>query len=205
MRKEDLQVVALTSGKFLLSFFDIAVTPFFSASSRYRKSMKKFAEESGYQKSQINDRIQYLKRIKCIRICTEGKDKYLELLPKGVKKLEKIIINNLSIPRTDTWDKKWRVVIFDVPEKNEYARDFFRLKIVELGFMQIQKSVYVYPFPCTDEVTFIVRKLGLEKYVTIMISEIIQGEEEIIYQFRQKEILLANDLNSARLLKEKNK
>lgn len=194
MRKEDLEIVGLTSEKFLLSFFDVAVAPFFNASRIYRKSMHRYAEESGYEKTQINDRIQYLKRIKCVRVCTEGKDKYLELLPKGIKRLEKIVLNNLSIARPKTWDKKWRVVIFDVPEIHEYARDSFRLKLVEMGFMQIQKSVYVYPFPCTDEITYISRKLKLEKYITIMISEIIQGEENIIEQFMEKNVLLKIDL-----------
>lgn len=194
MRKEDWEIAGLTSEKFLISFFDIVVAPFFTASPIYRQSMKKLDEESGYDKSIANERIKYLKRIKCVRVCVEGKEKYLELLPKGIKKLEKIVIDNIAITRPHKWDQKWRVAIFDVPEKQSYSRDSFRRKLLEMGFIQIQKSVYIYPFPCTDEISYLSQKLGLESYVTIMISEIIQGEEEMIDQFMQKDVLHKDDL-----------
>lgn len=194
MRKEDLEIVTLTSEKFLISFFDIVVAPFFTTSPIYRKSMNNYSENSGYSKDEINERIQYLKRIKCVRVFTEGKEKYIELLPKGIKHLDKAVFDALIIKKSKTWDKKWRVVIFDVPEKYRYERDTFRLKLQELGFIQIQKSVYVYPHPCTDEISYLSQRLGLEKYVTIMISEIIQGEEDIIDQFIQKGTLDKKDL-----------
>lgn len=195
MRKENFEIAVLTTEKFLISFYDIVIAPFFIASPVYRKSMTNYAEESGNDKAQINERIQYLKRIKCVRICVEGKEKYLELLPRGIKRLEKIVLDNLSITKPDNWDKKWRVVIFDVPEKKHYERDSFRLKLKEMGFIQVQKSVYVFPFPCTDEITYLSQKLNLIKYVTIMISEIIQGEEGIIDRFVQQNILSKKHLS----------
>lgn len=43
------------------------------------------------------------------------------------------------------WDKKWRVVIFDIEEKEKRTRNALRQKLVSLGFGELQKSVYVTP------------------------------------------------------------
>lgn len=47
------------------------------------------------------------------------------------------------------WDKKWRLVIFDIPEKQRSLRENFRRKLKELGFGMVQKSVWVSPHDIT--------------------------------------------------------
>ncbi len=43
------------------------------------------------------------------------------------------------------WDKKWRVVIFDISELNRRVRDGLRHKLRELGFGMLQESVWITP------------------------------------------------------------
>ena len=198
MRKENFEVAALTAGKFLLSFFDVAVAPFFVASVSYKKSLHNYYLESGIEKAEMDAKIRYLKKMKYVRAFTEGKEKYLELLPDGVKRLEKLAWKNIKINQTPDWDHKMRVVIFDVPEKLHYPRDVFRRKLFEMNFIQIQKSVYVFPFPCTAEISYLSQSLGIEQFVTIMVSDIIQGEEEILQSFLDLEILSPKDLQTKR-------
>lgn len=50
---------------------------------------------------------------------------------------------------------KWRLVVFDVPEKHKKAREALRRKLKNLCFFRLQDSVWVTPFPCEDEVRFI--------------------------------------------------
>ena len=116
------------------------------------------------------------------------------MTPKGIKHSNILKINTLIIKRIAKWDQKWRVVIFDVPEKLHYNRDLFRDSLKRMGFIQIQKSVYAYPFECTKEITFLSEILNIKKYVTTMISEIIQGEDRIIEYFLKENILQSNDL-----------
>lgn len=42
----------------------------------------------------------------------------------------------------EPWDGKWRVVIWDIPEKRRMARDLLRYKLKQLGFSQLQKSIW---------------------------------------------------------------
>jgi phenylacetic acid degradation operon negative regulatory protein len=44
------------------------------------------------------------------------------------------------------WDGIWRIVFFDIPEKQRHKRDYFRSIIKMIGFKQFQKSIWVYPY-----------------------------------------------------------
>ena len=65
----------------------------------------------------------------------------------------------------EKWDGKWRFVIFDIPEKLISGRDALRQKIKKLGFYELQKSVFIFPYKCADELEFIIEFYGIKKYV----------------------------------------
>lgn len=69
-----------------------------------------------------------------------------------------------------TWDKKWRVLIFDIPEKYHWKRDSLRNKIKKLGFGMVQQSVWISPHPFEEDVIDYVKNLGMGEYVLLFIS-----------------------------------
>ena len=90
------------------------------------------------------------------------------LTERGEKYALRYKIDELSIPVPLRWDKKWRVVIFDIPEKHKRAREALRDKIRELGFLHLQKSVWIYPYPCKDILDFIVEVFEIRSYVNYL-------------------------------------
>ena len=48
------------------------------------------------------------------------------------------------------WDGKWRMILFDIPEKKRKYRDYLRELIKFLDFKELQKSVWVSPYPIPD-------------------------------------------------------
>lgn len=46
----------------------------------------------------------------------------------------------------NNWDKKIRIVIFDIQELNRVKRNQFRRILKQLGFVMLQKSVWLTPF-----------------------------------------------------------
>lgn len=69
---------------------------------------------------------------------------YLQVTREGRSKITgKFPLLTLQRQR---WDRKWRIVIFDIEEEQRSIRDSFRLKLKELGFGQLQKSVWLTPF-----------------------------------------------------------
>lgn len=194
MGKYTKQIIKMTAQEMLLSIIDLA-TPFFAASSIYRVSANNYIQQRSIEKSNFSERIKYLKKRGLIETFVEGKDKYIEITPKGIDRATKLHDLHPVIDRMGTWDKKWRIVIFDIPEKYRNARDSFRNKLIEMGFIQVQDSVYLHPFECSEIIRRQAEILLIEKYVLLSISEIIQGEEKIIEKFIEKKVLLESDLN----------
>lgn len=80
------------------------------------------------------------------------------------------------------WDGWWRIVIFDVAEKQREVRDSLRSKLVELGFGQWQKSVYVSPHDVAEDVAEFLKSLNLTKQASVFVARELGlegGEEKI--------------------------
>jgi len=193
MQKENKEIIKLTANQVLLTLFDLAL-PFFEASRIYRISAKKMKKQIEYERSDFKERIKYLRRQGLIRNLIEGKEKYFEITTEGIDKAKNVSLNRITIKHKERWDRKWRVVIFDIPEKHRTARDILRTKLLALGFETVQESVYVYPFECSEEIAMLSYLLGEENNILVMISEIIQGENFLIENFYKKGILKISDL-----------
>lgn len=77
----------------------------------------------------------------------------IRLTEQGKKIIKEMQYEDMKIEKPNKWDKKWRIIIFDIPEgQRRIARDALRNKLKKLGFYLIQKSVWVYPYPCEKEI-----------------------------------------------------
>lgn len=74
----------------------------------------------------------------------------------------------LAIEQPKKWDKWWRLVIFDVPEKHRVARDFLREKLRQLNFLPIQRSAWILPWPCENEMRLIRERYGFDDTIAIL-------------------------------------
>lgn len=84
---------------------------------------------------------------------------------KGASKVKLLNLDQLSVKKPSQWDGKWRIVFFDVPEKERQARNALREKLRDLGFYEMQKSIFVFPYECQDEINFIVSIFNIKPYV----------------------------------------
>ena len=140
----------------------------------------------------LRGQIYYLKKRGLIKKVVEGKEKYFELTTKGFKQIAWNRIDQINYP--DKWDKYFRVVMFDIPKEKNTTRDIIRRKLEKIGFIQMQKSVFVYPFECKKEIDTLCYYCSAEKYLKYMIANIIEGEKEIIEKFIAKGVLDLEDL-----------
>lgn len=69
------------------------------------------------------------------------------------------------------WDKKWRIVAFDIPETHSLTRNLFRRRLKELGFKQLQKSIWISKAGCTELIRKYVKDLGISKWVSVLEAE----------------------------------
>lgn len=98
-----------------------------------------------------------------------NKDEY-KLTSKGIKR-----INFQKFHRFNFENKKkdgfWRVVIFDISEKQKTKRELLRQKLKEFDFYMVQKSVFVSPYRCEKEIQVLCNILGLDNEVCVITAK----------------------------------
>jgi DNA-binding transcriptional regulator PaaX len=112
-------------------------------------------------------------------------DRYARITPLGERKLayeQKKAA--LQVQKKKRWDKKWRVIIFDIPEFRRGTRDKLRLTMRRCGFYRLQDSVWLYPFDCEDFIALLKADLKLGNAVIYMIVDTIENDKRIRAYFR---------------------
>jgi len=105
-----------------------------------------------YPKRKVSDAFSRLKRDGFIEIEKKNHQIYISLTPEGRKRAGIFQIDKLKIKKPKRWDKKWRLLMFDIPQERKISREALRGKLKELGFLLFQKSVWIHPFDCRAEV-----------------------------------------------------
>lgn len=112
----------------------------------------------------------------------EGK-KYLRLTSTGQKAVAfeqaKIALKN----QKKKWDGRWRMIVFDVPERRRRTRNRLRAVMLEIGFVRLQDSVWVYPYDCEDFVALLKAELKIGKDVLYAIVDTIEQDKGLRQQF----------------------
>ena len=152
----------------------------------YFRILKGIAKEWEWiNQRQLRESIQNLYRSHLIDY-EENNDGTTSLLltSQGKQKALRFKLDNIKVSRPSRWDGLWRVVIFDIPESKKKARDSFSLKIKQLGLHPLQKSVFICPFECRDEVDFLIEMFDLRSYVRFLVVKDIDTESDLKRIFR---------------------
>lgn len=93
--------------------------------------------------------------------------------PRGFRSLQEII----PVARLrQRWDGRFRVVVFDVAEKQKKDREFVRGKLKSLGFVMLQESVWVSPFAVEKSLVSYFEQFRIAGEVLVLRAEILAGD-----------------------------
>lgn len=104
-----------------------------------------------------------LERRGLIKITGEGKKRKIHLTTQGEGLIDALYAGAYVIPLPVRWDGKWRLIMFDVPEKRKKVRDTLRMLLRSAGFVHFQDSVWIQPYSCDELVTLLRSHLGSGK------------------------------------------
>lgn len=108
----------------------------------------------------------------------------MRLTTQGRARLKKKSFSDLRVNRPEEWDQKWRLVFFDIPMEANQGRLSFIYKLKQMGFQNLQKSIWIHPFPCRSEVEAITQLLEIRKYVTYVEINDIDAEAALRKRFK---------------------
>lgn len=129
----------------------------------YRRRLEGWPKE--YPIHRVRQEIKRMKDRGWIEESERQGKKFLKLTKKGKLQVFYRKLQDIDQLSQKVWDGKWRLAIFDIPEKGRRERDIIRGILKTVGFYQLQKSVYVYPFEIPGEVTTYLRESGLLVFI----------------------------------------
>lgn len=105
----------------------------------------------------------------------------------GKHRVKEFDIDTMEVQKPKAWDKRWRIVTFDIAEKRKGGRDALRGLLKRVGFHQLQRSMYVYPYSCKAEIELVREVFSLpEAEVLYFSTDRVPNENALKKKFRLK-------------------
>ena len=161
-------------GLFLLEFNKAALDAFFPEKygicRPYRKlfGLETHFGGAGGKNADKNSLKQSLQRLRKLGMIEKEKSLY-KLTNFGKRLFRKGVSRKLIAKKK--WDGKYRVVIFDIPEKKRFFRDWLRYELYSLKYSQLQKSVFIGKYPLPGDVIEEIRKYKMERCVNYLVTD----------------------------------
>jgi len=85
-----------------------------------------------------------------------------------------------------TWDGKWRIMVFDIPEHKRAIRSELRRAVILYGFIKLQQSVWIYPYPCSHFIELVRSHLDIKSNVLVITAANIENDKKLKREFNLK-------------------
>ena len=104
----------------------------------------------------------------------------------GEQQAQKYVLDDIFIKIPKKWDKKWRVVIFDIPTEKQKGRLALLAKLRELRFIMLQKSVWVHPFECYSEVAVLAKAFEVDRHLNYLTCADVSAGDYLRDEFEKR-------------------
>jgi len=162
--------------KFLEETFESLPAPFETPHS-YLKRVNRMPYKHYY------DTVRQMKKRGVVEVFEKRGKKFIKLTHKG--QLETLLYG-LRSEKQDQWDGKWRIVIFDIPEKSRSKRDMIRRLLRREGFVRLQNSVFISPFKLQRKSVEYLKKSHLLHYIRILRVDEVDDDKDLRVRFKLK-------------------
>lgn len=145
------------------------------------KLLRSLSPKQKHQKQYLfNKTIEKLERQKLIKISLNQRNqKVVRLTNLGKHKLKEYRLENLVIEKPKKWDRKYRLIIFDIKEWKRQKRDRIRQWLEKLGFVRLQNSVWVYPYDCQEVISLLKANYQIGKEVLYVEANYLENDWQL--------------------------
>lgn len=159
--------------------------------TRLLKELDRPAKNRAQLYRRIAQGISRLEQAGLVAVSGEYAKRRVTITGKGLEIVRQIEFQEYAIPEPAFWDGKWRVLVFDITERRRRIRVQLRRLLQGQGFVRLQDSVWIYPYPC-DEFVSLVRahlKSGVGE-MRYFVAEALESDKDLRGHFRIPEISL---------------
>ena len=109
----------------------------------------------------------------------KGDEIYLRLTSEGKERMTRVfpLLRLANMP----WDKRWRLVIFDIVEIDKSTRELLRDKLRQLGLGMLQESVWITPHDVSIDLREYLESQDLGDTAFVLeVSAILAGDQALL-------------------------
>lgn len=133
-----------------------------------------------YNLSYLRRTLKQLEKQKQVQINIVNGEPMIQLTQQGKRKILKFSLDSLFVDKPKRWDNRWRLVLYDIPQDQNHTRDLLHDALKSIGFLAIQKSVYLIPYPCFEQIEFLREYYGIGNKLQYML--VYQIENDAAYK-----------------------
>ena len=151
---------------------------------RMKKSWRRMAGAPEPVPWRYNRAMRYLEKREQIEITQRNDKLFVKLTRKG--KIDALLLRlNRDFDKHEArWDGKWRVIIWDIPESANSQRQKIRELIKSLGFLRLQHSVFINPYPLPRSAVDYLNESGLADFIRFLRVDKIDNDKHLKKHFK---------------------
>ncbi len=133
----------------------------------------------------LNQALAYLEHVGKVELSRENDELFIKLTKKG--KIQALLERmGIEFRKAVRWDGKWRIVIWDIPESSRLQRNQIRYFCKSLGFRQLQKSVFITPYPIPGSAVQYLKESDLLKFIRFLRIDQLDDDRDLKKHFNLK-------------------
>lgn len=175
-------------------------------------SLIRLLEEFGHNEQSVRAAISRMNKQGWVQAKRKGNKSFYSLTEQGIARMEEAAQRIFKL-KPNSWDGKWRVLMYTIPEDIRTIRDELRQELIWSGFGSLTNSCWISPNPLENQVKALIKKYNIKDYVNFFIADYIGPNdpksliekcwdieeinaryEEFIRQYSQKYVIAKNKL-----------
>ena len=88
-------------------------------------------------------------------------------------------LDNYRLKKPGKWDKKWRIIVYDIAEKKGKTRRQISDLFKHIGLYRLQDSIWIYPYDCEDIMALLKTDASVGKDMLYIIADEIENDKHL--------------------------
>ena len=159
-------LILLGAGTFLAASIVFPGLPLILKPYLKQKHQDEIKEWKKFNQWRLRSVLKRMREQKLVEFVNNRKDQMIKITEGGKRRYLNYKLDEMEL--VPKWDGKWRLIVYDIPNKFKNERDHFRLFLKKMKFLKLQKSVYLTPYKCEDEIEYLRQVLRVTDDIKVL-------------------------------------
>ncbi|GEL77027.1 phenylacetic acid degradation operon negative regulatory protein PaaX [Tenuibacillus multivorans] len=129
-------------------------------------SLIRLLKEFGHNEQSVRAAISRMSKQGWVQSEKRGNKSYYFLTEQGKARMDEAG-RRIYQEESPSWDERWRILVYNIPEEKRNLRDQLRKELVWSGFGLLSNSCWITPNPLEEQVHRLIDKYDIASYVTL--------------------------------------